>query len=209
MSSIAAIHVAKKQLGLDDDTYRSSLVRVTGKDSVREMSEAERQKVIAAFRERGFKPASTGTRKGLEGKFAKKLQALWIAGWNLGIVRDRDDKALIAFVERQTGISHVRFLHHAEDAIKAIEGLKGWLARTAGVDWSVGDHLPDWMRMPGAQIALAQWQLLVRAGKMEPKIASFRNLVAVRARPVDQMTDRDWPIVMNVLGEMVREGAKP
>lgn len=205
MSALAAIHVAKKRLGLDDDTYRAALVNITGKASARDMSEAERNKVVAAFRDRGFKPASTGPRRRLEGKFAKKLQALWIAGWNLGVVRDRDDKALIAFVERQTGISHVRFLHHPEDAAKAIEALKGWLARSGGVDWSVGNHLPDWMRAAGAQIAVAQWQILVRAGEMEPRISSFRKLVAVRSRPVDQMDDKDWQAVMNELGERVRD----
>lgn len=134
--SIAAIHVAKKQLGLDEDTYRASLVQVTGKNSAAAMSEAERQKVLERFRQQGFKAASTGRRKPLEGRFAPKLQALWIAGWNLGLVRDRDDRALVAFVKRQTGIDHVRFLRHGQDAIKAIEALKGWLARAGGVDWT-------------------------------------------------------------------------
>ena len=31
--SIAAMHVAKKQLGLDDDTYRAALLEATGKSS--------------------------------------------------------------------------------------------------------------------------------------------------------------------------------
>ncbi len=49
-SSIAAIHVAKKQLGLDDDTYRAKLTNITGKASVKDMTEAERQKVLTVFR---------------------------------------------------------------------------------------------------------------------------------------------------------------
>ena len=39
MNSLAAIHVAKKQLGLDDDDFRSVCIRVTGKRSTRAMSE--------------------------------------------------------------------------------------------------------------------------------------------------------------------------
>lgn len=134
--SIAAIHVAKKQLGLDEETYRAALLEATGKASSSAMTEAERQKALEHFRQKGFKGAATGRRKPLEGRFAPKLQALWIAGWNLGLVRDRDDRALIAFVKRQTGIDHVRFLRHGQDATKAVEALKGWLERSGGVAWS-------------------------------------------------------------------------
>ena len=206
MNALAAIHVAKKQLGLDDDTYRAALVTITGKSSTRDMSEAERNKVVAAFRQRGFKPASNGARKPLEGKYAAKLQALWIAGWNLGVVRNRDDSALIAFVERQTGLSHVRFLHDAGDALKAIEALKAWIGREGKVDWSVGDHLPYWMRLAGAKIAIAQWNILVASQAVAPNMKEFRLLVAGLLKPVDQITDeRDWQPVMNRLGEHVRK----
>ena len=204
MNALAIIHVAKKQLGLDEDTYRAALVSITGKSSTRDMSEAERNKVVAAFRDRGFKPASTGQRKRLEGKYATKLQALWIAGYNLGIVGNRSDEALVAFVKRQAQVDHVRFLHDPADAAKAIEGIKAWLTRAGGVDWSLGD-LADWMRVPSARIAIAQWQKLVAAGLMEPKITAFRALVAELAKPVDEMTERDWPIVMNALGERIRK----
>lgn len=204
MTALAAIHVAKKQLGLDDETYRATLVRLTGKASAADMSEAERSQVVAEFRSKGFKPVSTGARKRLDGKYAAKLQALWIAGWNLGVVRDRDDRALISFVEGRTGIEHVRFLHHHDDATKAIEALKAWVAREGGVDWRQGNHLPDWLRSDGAKIALAQWQRLAAAGLEPLSIRVFRDLVASLVKPVDLMSDRDWIPVMNALGERVR-----
>ncbi|KQZ87219.1 hypothetical protein ASD64_07210 [Mesorhizobium sp. Root157] len=205
MSALAAIHVAKKQLGLDDDTYRAALVNITGKASTRDMTEAERNKVVAAFRDRGFKPASTGSRKRLEGKYSGKLQALWIAGWNLGVVHNRDDKALIAFVERQTGLSHVRFLHDPADAAKAIEALKSWIAREARVDWSTGFDRPDWLRVPGAQVAIAQWQILLAAEAFGASIADFHKFVSDQGSTVYQMADQDWQPVMNALGEQVRK----
>lgn len=208
MSALAAIHVAKKQLGLDDETYRAVLVRVTGKDSAGKMSEAERQRVVEELRGRGFAKASNPAQKGLQGPFAKKLQALWISAWNLGLVRDRRDAALLAFVERQTGISHTRFLIDAADARKAVEALKGWMAREAGVDWNDGNHLPGWQRLPGAKIALAQWDILhPEPPLLDPDSGFFAFKAFVEGHafnPITKMTAREWAGVMNTLGGRVR-----
>lgn len=204
MSSISAIHVARKQLGLDDDTARDLYARVTGKRSLRDMSPAEQERVVEELRRKGLKPASNGSRKPLEGRFAKKLQALWIAGWNLGVVDKRDDAALLAFVKRQTGLDHVRFLSRSEDAAKAVEAIKAWLGREAKVDWSDSQHLPSWLRASGAKIAVAQWQILARADGAPADINGFRAHVREVAKPIDQMTEQDWPAVMNALGLRVR-----
>ncbi|ACM37179.1 hypothetical protein RvVAT039_04530 [Agrobacterium vitis] len=207
-SSIAAIHVAKKHLGLDEDTYRAKLENITGKPSAKDMTEAERQKVLKVFRGEGFAPApaSAGKRKPLVGKFAKKLQALWIAGWNLGVVENRDDAALLAFVTRQTGLDHVRFLHHADDAKKAIEGLKTWLAREAGVGFG-NTNGQEWLASDGAKIAWAQWKILnpgvsliVRKG-FDAQVASLLGLSNVW---LADLKPSQWQTVMNALGERVR-----
>ncbi|MBB4302327.1 phage gp16-like protein [Rhodobium orientis] len=132
--SLAQIHIAKKDLGLEDDDYRAVLERVTGKTSSAVMTPGERGRVLDEFRRLGWTPQQK--RKGLDGPFAKKVQALWIAGWNLGLIRDRRDSALIAFVKRQTGIDHTRWLVDSGDAAKVIEALKGWLAREGGVEWT-------------------------------------------------------------------------
>lgn len=204
MSALAAIHVARKQLGLDEDAARDLYAVVTGKRSLREMTAGEQERVVHELRRRGFKPAE----KGLQGPYAKKLQALWIDAWNLGIVRDRRDSALIAFVKGRTGVDHTRFLIHADDAAKAVEALKGWMTRKAGVDWSTDADRPMWLRVAGAQVAIAQWQILVAAGLVPPSIMEFRKLVAELARPVDQMGERDWQPVMNALGARVRKVAR-
>lgn len=208
MSSLAAIHVAKKQLGLDEDTYRAVLVRVTGKDSTKVMSEAERQRVVEELRKRGFTKASNGPRKRLQGRFAKKLQALWIAGWNLGVVSDRDDAALIAFVKRQTGIDHVRFVRDPEDADKAIEALKAWLGREAGVDWSRSRLLPSWTQTNGYRIAAAQFAMLQ---KQAPEFSEYLGLTHWVIRNVEigwlpeLCDDNQWVAIMNALGRLVRK----
>lgn len=212
MSTLAAIHVAKKQLGLDEDTYRAVLVRVTGKDSTRAMSEAERQRVVEEMRRRGFTKASNGARKRLQGRFAKKLQALWIAGWNLGIVSNRDDAALIAFVKRQTGIDHVRFVHDSDDAAKAIDALKAWLEREGGVNWKQSRYQPDWTQTPGYRIATAQWRIiagsdsdLVAESSLARWIVEHGYCDFVGSAP----SDKHWIEIMNVLGVLVREVRKP
>lgn len=129
--AIAAIHVAKRDLGLDEATYRTMLVHVVGKDSLRDMSPAEHERVIAHMRGKG---APRGRGK-LSGPYAGKLQALWISGWHLGVVRNKSDEALLAFIKGRTGIDHTRFLRNAADARKAVEALKSMLEREAGVDW--------------------------------------------------------------------------
>ncbi|ENE1253427.1 regulatory protein GemA [Stenotrophomonas maltophilia] len=56
-AQIAKIHLAKTQLGLDDDTYRGLLHRVTGKDSTASMTTAERDQVVSELRRLGFTPS--------------------------------------------------------------------------------------------------------------------------------------------------------
>jgi phage gp16-like protein len=151
MNPNAAIHVAKKQLGLDDETYRAVLHRVTGVSSSKDMTPAQHSAVLAEFRRLGFeltppksKEPKVGSRGAvhLDGPFVSKIRALWIAGWNLGVVKDRHDTALIAFVRRQTGIDHVSWVRDPKDGNKVIEAVKAWLAREAGVQWPGRGALP-------------------------------------------------------------------
>lgn len=137
---IGAIHAIAKRLKLDEETRRDIIERETGKRSSRQLTAAEAGRVINHLKVLST-PAqsvvgntSNGARR-LDGRYAGKLRALWISGWNLGVVREPSDKALLAFVERQTGLSHTRFLREPADAAKAIEALKAWLARAAGVEW--------------------------------------------------------------------------
>lgn len=51
---IATVHIAKNQLGMDDDSYRALLQHTTGKNSCSKMSLAELGQVIAAMKQKGF-----------------------------------------------------------------------------------------------------------------------------------------------------------
>lgn len=212
MSALAAIHVARKQLGLDDDTYRAVLVRVTGKDSAGKMTEAERQRVIEELRGRGFKKPLKPSKSRADGPYRAKLQALWIALWNLGLVDDASDDAMTGFVRRQAKLDHTRFLIHHDDASAVIEALKDWMARDAGVDWRHDRFLPAWTQTPGYRIAGAQFRLL---GKLEPDLADFVELDHWAVAHVDiefrswEADDRQWIAVMNALGERIRKAKTP
>lgn len=203
-SSTVAIHVAKRDLGLDDDTYRAKLVNITGVASTKEMTEAQRQKVLAVFRSEGFKPRAERRPDGrlkLSGRFAGKLQALWIAGWNLGIFKNRDDAALEAFVKRQTGLDAVRFCRDAADARKAIEALKAILAREGGVDWTpISEYAPLYRDADGYRISRAQCKIL------GDDLREFEGAAYGVSTLPDQ--HQRWIDIMNGYGERVRAAKK-
>ncbi|MBF7689599.1 gp16 family protein [Acinetobacter pollinis] len=51
---LATIHVAKKSLGLDDDTYRDLLEQVTGERSAKHLNDDQLIKVLKHFEHLGF-----------------------------------------------------------------------------------------------------------------------------------------------------------
>ena len=211
-SAIAAIHAGCKQLGIDEDGRRAISARVTGKTSLKLMSAQEQEAVVAELRRIGFQPAAGKAKaKGLSGPYAKKLQALWIAGWNLGLVRDRRDAALLVFVKNQTGIDHIRFLHVPADGRSAIEALKGWLKREAGVTFGNANG-QDWLARDGAKIAWAQWRILHPTAGLIRREGFDQEAFRLSGRAdifvLDHMTDADWRKVMNALGERVRAAKK-
>jgi hypothetical protein len=171
------------------------------------MSDGERGRVLDELKRLGFKPTSKGSRKGIEGKYAPKLQALWIAGYNLGLIRNRDDAALLAFVKRQTGIDHTRFLRYHDDANKAIAALQGWLARDGGVDWSKDRFLPDWTQANGYRIARAQHAKLCRLdSRTAQPFSQWLGLAGFTSPAL--MTDSSWIAAMNRLGALIRAADK-
>ncbi|EJF76788.1 hypothetical protein MCO_01501 [Bartonella sp. DB5-6] len=201
--SLAAIHMGKKALGLDDETYRALLFRLTGKQSAKDLSVSERHLVVDEMKAYGFTPSV----KRLEGKYAKKLQALWIAGWNLGIIRDRSDKALLGFVKRQTGIDHIRFLRDSDDAGRAIEALKSWLQRDGGVDWR-GKKLQDsWGNKPSISILYAQWKCLNPDVVFDVE-AFHQSVMALSGKALGEMDGGDFRQVMNIWGRKIRKSVK-
>lgn len=130
---LAKVHVAKKQLGLDEETYRDVLERVTGLRSAKELEERELLRVLAAFRNAGWSasmnPANGAQPRKSDKPHVRKIWAVWADMCRTGLVAAEDKrKALRAFVENRTGVTDPEWLT-AEQATVVIESLKHWRNR--------------------------------------------------------------------------------
>lgn len=138
---IGKVHVAKSQLGLDDDLYRGILFDVAGRRSAADCTEAELLKVLAHFESRGFvAKAKSGKPKPADHPSALKARSLWISLHQLGVVRNPDDKALERFACRQLGVERLQWANQSQ-CYKLIEALKA-MADKAGWDQSLADVKP-------------------------------------------------------------------
>jgi hypothetical protein len=132
-SQTRAIHALRRASGMTDGDYRAHLEARFKVVSSRELSEDEAGALLDDLRAAAGQPKPAFNSKRASGKFAPVLQALWLAAYNLGIVEDSRDSALLAFVKRQCKVDHDRFLQDGEAARPAIEALKAMIAREAGV----------------------------------------------------------------------------
>lgn len=124
---IAKVHVAKKQLGLDEETYRAILERVTGRRSAAQLDDRELMKVLADFRLHGWVPASSAPKRS-DSPHVRKAWAIWGDMCRAGIPREPTRAALRAFVARMTGVTDPEWLS-PEQANVVVEGLKAWQRR--------------------------------------------------------------------------------
>lgn len=150
-TELAKIHIAKKDLGLEDDDYRAILKRVTGKASSGKMTTGERQRVLDELQKLGWNrdarrsapegradgqpshphPPSSGRRISFRPE-VRLMHQLWKALGQLGAVASGSPQALDKFVARQTGKDSANFVS-PEEAHKVIQALKDMCAR-AGFD---------------------------------------------------------------------------
>lgn len=123
---IAQIQIARKDLAMDEGTYRAVLVRVTGERSLTQLDLSGLERVVAEMRRLGFMPS--GKRPVSKQPHVRKVYAIWTSMASL--LEDSSRAALRSFVLRQTGVASPDWLDGAQ-ANKAIEGLKAWRARLA------------------------------------------------------------------------------
>lgn len=102
---LAAIHLGKKELGMDDDTYRDMLEQVTGKRSAKDLNDDELVAVLKRYETLGFTKKEFGTKpKVKESKEAliNKIGALLADAelhWNyaIGIAKKMFKKEALEF----------------------------------------------------------------------------------------------------------------
>lgn len=202
---IAKLHIAKAQLGLDEDIYRASLMRITGKSSSRDMTPAELQACLKDFSNKGFKAVSKLGKTGLP--TTAKINALWLSGWNLGVIRDPSPRAMEAFILRQTGIAKAQWLINGRDAAKVIDGLKAWLARDTKVDFAKSKTAPEWYNLPQVRVCKAQWVALITLEALTwtgNEMGLFSYARAMCGKDECQMSASDWLKVQQDLGRKLR-----
>lgn len=118
---LALIHAAKRQLGLDDDAYRSLLAGAAGVESAAKLTtDAQFSAVMSALRAAGWH----GTGR-LSGQPAT-CYALWRRLYEAGAVEHGTHPAMMSYVARICGAQDI---YRGDQWRRVIETLKRWLAR--------------------------------------------------------------------------------
>lgn len=141
---IQLIHIGKSKLQMDKEVYRLFLVNTVGKDSCTQMNLIELNKVVDAMKKRGFQVSGgrfkDGKRKSppssasVSSNIVKKIRAKWIEMADAGIIRDRSEDCLNAFVKniaknaQGEPIPFVNWLNNEQASI-VLERLKQWQKR--------------------------------------------------------------------------------
>ena len=170
----AKIEIGKKELGLDDGTYRDLLAqRYGGKRSRKSLGNAQLVDLVEHFKTLGFRPKKTaparaGKRPLADGPEIRKMRALWLSLYHLGVVTDPSEEALAGFARRvtggkETGIAALAWVK-GKAAFEVIEALKAWAARAGGVDWRPFQirrkGIVETVHLPRASVINAQYQRL-------------------------------------------------
>ena len=136
-AELAVIHIAKKELALDDDLYREIVRRVSARfrrnpvNSSGDMTARERGAMLTELHTLGFRNPTAPRKAPAPGSFQEaKIRELWRLLNEAGALNDSSEKALQKFIRRQTmGAQTIPRWLTAEQANKVIEGLKSWHAR--------------------------------------------------------------------------------
>jgi len=170
---LRALHAKARERGLDADARKDLQEATVGVRSAADMTAAQLRRVLAALGRRPGRAQRKADRLP-DTPMTAKMRALWISGWHLGAVRDPGDAALAAWVKRVTGLDAAAWCRGAKDGAKAIEGLKDFLAREAGVDWrpyssAMVAGVVSKIDRPRCRVLEAQWRILHGAGLVKVK----------------------------------------
>lgn len=132
--ALAKIHIAKKELCLDDDTYRCLLERLFGVTSAAALTDRQHGRLLGELRRLGWKPKPAKRAKPppLRLPQLRKMRLLWYRLVEAGVIRSVEESSLVHFVKNQTGVERLEWLSVAQ-ASQVIEALKAW-GRRVGVD---------------------------------------------------------------------------
>ena len=124
----AKINIACKELGLDKHQLLSDRY---GIDSSKELTGANLFDLYSHFRRLGWRVKRKGGTKSsprYDDPMQRKIVAMWIELHRAGVVKNGSDRALQAYVKRQTGIQNLKWCG-GQECFRLIESLKKWGAR--------------------------------------------------------------------------------
>jgi phage gp16-like protein len=123
---IAAIQTARREVeGMDEDeAWRAYLLKTVKLTSLRAMTDAQLKTVLCALNRLNGRG---GQIRYADNQQMRMIRGLWLEAAVAGIIRDRSENALSAFVRRQTGQEIGRL--YPGSAKKAIEALKAIIQR--------------------------------------------------------------------------------
>jgi hypothetical protein len=131
-SKISLIHVAKTQLGMDDEAYRAVLSRVTGVQSSRALDERGFLAVMREFERYGFMRGAVPVKR-VARREGGPTEAQWRSMETLAKMVGNDGLLDPRFVQRMKArgkVSHPQFLD-ASGARAVIAALTNWSRRKA------------------------------------------------------------------------------
>ncbi|PTP90111.1 gp16 family protein [Vibrio splendidus] len=141
---IQLIHVAKRELILDDVTYRLLLANITDKASCSKMGIKELESVLAEMESKGFKRNVNNNKKPFKKRLSPKsgkskntiidkCRAIWITMYQHGFVRDKSETALDKYAQRilknqENKVDCIAWCNEYQ-ASRVVEALKRWHQR--------------------------------------------------------------------------------
>lgn len=128
-SELRKIRLGCTKLGLSDDDRRDLMARLANVRSSTVLTAVGRRKVLDYLARQG---AFKGTpRSSYPEGHPRMARALWMKLARDGVIKNGTDRALDAFVQKQTGrrVSSARFLTDPAIGSKVVEALKAMAAR--------------------------------------------------------------------------------
>ncbi len=164
---IRLIHVAKRDLQMDDDSYRAALAKVAKKTSAADLTVPELERTLEYLKRCGFKvrskskPAKAApSRPMAQDPEAKKIRALWLFLHELGAVQNPSEEALAAYVKRIAKVDALQWINGYQ-AETLIESMKKWAMR----------FLPEQVKALAQQLADA-----INAGRVQLSPETIQGL---------------------------------
>lgn len=179
---IRLIHVARRELGMEEDSYRQVLMSVAGVSSTSKMTLTQLNAVVEHLKKAGFKVRSkvqgkTQSRPLDQAETSKKIRALWLMLHQLGAVKDPSERALARYVARITSVDALQWLS-AEHASQVIETLKRWALRFLPAAVNQVALKVDWQALlETEQASLSQLMINAQRGTFEPLHEAYEALL--------------------------------